>query len=201
MINNEVEAIAEIRARAFAGYPTQYSLSVSHHQMLKDIRTLLDAYDAADKDAKNMHEQFRTLEVDWLELSEEADRLRARLAEVEAENLRLRYRDDDFQELRGARDYALSLVAERDDAIAGLRANADASRAETFTVRTATLNNAIEKVKERLAAYSVEVFPEPPPPSVQCPRDLVSAGMARHLLTSLIAELEALRDEQPKGGE
>lgn len=45
--------------------------------------------------------------------------------------------------------------------------------------------------RQWLAAYPVEVFPEPPKPPAQCSRDVISAAMGRHMATRLIEHFEA----------
>lgn len=73
---------------------------------------------------------------------------------------------------------------------------AEALAAARNEERQATWRNAAEYVRtEWLAAYPVEVFPEPPPPPAACSRDVISAAMGRHIATRLIEYFEAQSKE------
>lgn len=63
-----------------------------------------------------------------------------------------------------------------------------------------TWGKAIEIAREWLAAYPVEVFPEPPPPPAECSRDVVSAAMGRYIATKLIEDFTAARQGVNKRG-
>lgn len=55
--------------------------------------------------------------------------------------------------------------------------------------------------RQWLAAYPVEVFPEPPKPPAECSRDRISAAMGRHMATKLIEHFEAAANTKEGGGD
>lgn len=52
--------------------------------------------------------------------------------------------------------------------------------------------------RQWLAAYPVEVFPEPPKPPAECSRDRISAAMGRHMAVKLIEHFEVAASTNEK---
>ncbi len=69
---------------------------------------------------------------------------------------------------------------------------------EAAEIRRQAFDEAIAIVRDHwLAAYPLDIFPEPPPPPVECVRDLIAAAMGRHMAMRLIEQFEAARDAAP----
>lgn len=145
----ELEGVSRFRdddADFIAHAPTDIDyLDAALTKSTEENKRLLEAYDAAAAGEKNMHEQFRTLEVDWRELSEEEDRLRARLAEVVKE------RDDIKNAEIHAAQRCLAAESQRDQLIATLetRAQAEVEMLAEVAAENDSLRARLAEVEQR----------------------------------------------------
>ena len=74
------------------------------------------------------------------------------------------------------------------------RLESDRSESSSQAAEGQVWDEAINWIRDRwLAAYPVEVFPEPPPYPAECSRDVISAAMGRHMATQLIKEFESFK--------